>query len=120
MTFISPQAVSKVSAVHRKNNSDMNNSIYADYTKEQASPLSLELVQGEVSGFVIFYSVSLRRQCLLIVSKDKSKVIHCPLRQPSLITFSLHHGGLCHKAQQQDHLRKILARFPSVGQICPV
>lgn len=67
-------------------------------TEKQASIMSLKLVQGTLSGFVTFYSASLRRQFPLFVSKDKREVIVCSL-QPPLVTFGPHvqsHAGFCH------------------------
>lgn len=68
----------------RKDNTSLNNSLYTD----PPLPLSLELVQEAVRGFTTFYSVCLRRQCVLLGSKDKREVTLCSLGQPFLVTFA--------------------------------
>lgn len=59
-------------------------------TEKQVSLLSLERVQGTVSGFVTFYSASPWRQCFFLFSEDKSKIELCSLKQLSLVTLGLY------------------------------
>ena len=99
MTQISTQAFAKVSTVWRKNNTNLNDSICTDYTEKQASPLSLDPLQEAVSGFVTFYSVSLRRQCVLFFWRTKARSYS--VSSDNLLLSHLdcmHHGGLCHKS----------------------
>lgn len=96
----------KVKAAQRKNNN--LHQICGD--QQRNKPLDVLGARSRnrtVSGFVTFYSVSLRRQCLLSVSKDKARSNSALLDKiPLLHLDCMHHGGLCHKSSTRPSLTK--------------
>lgn len=91
-------------------------------TENQAFLMSLELVQGTLSGFVTLNSVSLRRQCLLIVSKDKSggQSLFPQITSPCHTMTVWIMVGYVTRALQQDLLRKILVLHLTVWMMLSV